>query len=55
MSTAHIFYLPIFLLIGGFAGYFIGRWRAEEDLREHRRAQQRLEARRKSRSADTPD
>jgi len=55
MSTAHIFYLPVFILIGGFAGYFIGRWRAEVDLAESRKAQQRRDALRKSKTKNTPD
>lgn len=31
MSTAHIFYIPVILVVGIFAGYYIGRWQAEQD------------------------
>lgn len=31
MSTAHIFYIPVILLVGIFGGYYIGRWAAEQD------------------------
>lgn len=44
MSTAHIFYIPVLVLVGVFGGYFIGRWRAEEDERERRKAQKRAAA-----------
>ncbi|MEZ4458924.1 MAG: hypothetical protein R3E66_04205 [bacterium] len=55
MSSAHIFYIPVFLLIGMFAGYFLGRWRADEEEREKRRAHKRQMALRKSGRTDAVD
>ena len=34
MSTAHIFYIPVLILIGVFAGYFVGRQAAENEQKE---------------------
>ncbi len=34
MSTAHIFYIPVLVLVGIFAGYYIGRQAAEDEARE---------------------
>lgn len=55
MSTAHIFYIPVLILVGGFAGYFIGRWRAEEDERERRLAEKRAAALRKAARENSGD
>lgn len=44
MSTAHIFYIPLLVLVGIFAGYFIGRHTAEEEERERRLKARRIAA-----------
>lgn len=42
MSSAHIFYIPIILLVGIFAGFFLGRRavEAENEARLRRRRRQ---------------
>ncbi len=42
MSSAHIFYIPIILLVGVFAGFFLGRRavEAENEARLRRRRRQ---------------
>jgi len=42
VSTAHIFYIPILVLVGVFAGYFIGRHMAEvEEFEKRKKARRR--------------
>ncbi len=43
MSSAHIFYIPIILLVGIFAGFFLGRRavEAENEARLRRRKRQK--------------
>lgn len=42
MSSAHIFYIPIILFVGVFAGFFLGRRAAENEARElHKRRERR--------------
>lgn len=50
MTTAHLFYIPVLLLIGVFAGYFIGRHSMEEELKRRRKKRARREAVRKMKS-----
>jgi len=55
VSTAHIFYIPVILLVGIFAGYYIGRWAAEQDeLERIKRAKrkQKLEQKKASDGVD---
>jgi hypothetical protein len=44
LSTAHIFYIPVILLVGIFAGYYIGRWAADREREERARAAKRRKA-----------
>ena len=44
MSSAHIFYIPVLILIGFFAGFFSGRRAAEQDLAAQQRRQKRRAA-----------
>ena len=37
MTTAHLFYIPIILLAGVLAGFFLGRRAADESVRERRK------------------
>ncbi len=37
MTAAHIFYVPVILMIGLLAGYFLGQRAAEERLKERRK------------------
>ncbi len=46
MSSAHVFYLPVMILIGFFAGFFAGRRAAEAD---EAAARKRLERRARAR------
>jgi hypothetical protein len=42
MSSAHLFYVPILLAVGFFAGFFAGRRVAEQDIHAaHERLQRR--------------
>lgn len=42
ISTAHIFYIPVLVLVGVFAGYYLGRAAADKEREEaSRRAQRR--------------
>lgn len=41
ISTAHIFYIPVLVLVGVFAGYYIGRASAEKEREEQARRAQR--------------
>ena len=50
MSTPHIFYIPVIHVVGILAGYFIGRWSAEEDEKERRRKAKRRAAIKKSKT-----
>ena len=34
ISTAHIFYIPVLVLVGLFAGYYLGRVSAEKEQAE---------------------
>jgi len=52
MSTAHIFYIPVILLVGIFAGYFLGRNAAERQARHAARRRRRKEAIRGATSDD---
>ena len=56
MSSAHIFYLPIMIMIGFFAGYFFGVRSAEAEAAEKARLANRKNARRQQReAADSAD
>ena len=44
MSSAHIFYIPILILVGALAGYFLGRRAAEQEVLEARRREARKQA-----------
>lgn len=44
MSTAHIFYIPVILLVGIFLGYFVGRQMAENEAKERLRRSKRRAA-----------
>lgn len=44
ISTAHIFYIPVILLVGIFAGYYIGRATADKEVDERRKAAKRRQA-----------
>jgi F0F1-type ATP synthase assembly protein I len=46
VSSAHVFYLPVMILIGFFAGFFAGRRAAEAD---EAAARKRLERRARAR------
>lgn len=41
ISTAHIFYIPVILLVGIFAGYYIGRAAADKERAEAERRAKR--------------
>ena len=43
MSTAHFFYLPVLVLVGVFAGFYLGKQSAEDELREKFKAKRRKE------------
>ena len=43
MSTAHFFYLPVLILVGVFAGFYLGKQSAEDELRERLKAKRRKE------------
>ncbi len=55
MSSAHIFYIPIILFVGAFAGFFLGRRavEAENEARLRRRRRQQA-AREQQSSAQAP-
>lgn len=44
ISTAHIFYIPVILLVGIFAGYYIGRATADREAAERRKSAKRRQA-----------
>lgn len=44
ISTAHIFYIPVLILVGAFAGYYVGRAAAEREAAEEARVAQRKKA-----------
>ncbi len=50
MSSAHIFYLPIMIMIGFFAGYFFGVRSAEAETAEKCKHASRKQARRQQRA-----
>lgn len=55
MSSAHIFYIPVILLVGVFAGYYVGRWAAEQEEIERRKRlkrRQKLEEAAANKTAD---
>lgn len=37
ISTAHIFYIPVLILVGVFAGYYLGRAAADKERAEAER------------------
>ena len=42
ISTAHIFYIPVLILVGAFIGYYLGRYhqdlaREEREKKQNRR------------------
>ena len=41
ISTAHIFYIPVLVLVGIFAGYYIGRAAADREASERERVETR--------------
>ncbi len=51
MTSSHIFYIPVLILVGFFAGFFIGRRAAEVEAAEAKRKRAR---RRKRASASRP-
>ena len=52
MSSAHIFYIPIILFVGVFAGFFLGRRAAENEARELKKRRERRKALREHTSAE---
>ena len=36
LSTAHLFYIPILILVGVFIGYYVGRYHVEVEAAEKR-------------------
>ena len=50
MSSAHVFYIPLLILVGLCLGYFLGRRAADQEARElDRRARRREALRRQQR------
>lgn len=43
ISTAHIFYIPVLVLVGAFAGYYVGRMTAEKEQADRERRARRKE------------
>lgn len=43
ISTAHIFYIPVLVLVGVFAGYYLGRGAADKERAEAARRATRRE------------
>ena len=43
ISTAHIFYIPVLVLVGAFAGYYIGRQASDKERAEAARRAARKE------------
>ena len=41
ISTAHIFYIPVLVLVGAFAGYYLGRAAADKERVEAEKRKQR--------------
>ncbi|MFP4598027.1 MAG: hypothetical protein ACLFVJ_07235 [Persicimonas sp.] len=55
LSTAHIFYIPVILMVGIFAGYFLGRQAAEKEAAELKKRRARRKALRdKAKEASPP-
>ncbi len=44
ISTAHLFYIPVLVLVGAFAGYYVGRAAADKEAREKAKAARRKRA-----------
>lgn len=55
MNTAHIFYIPILLMVGFFMGFFSGRRAAESEQAEAQRKRARRARAASSRDAEAPD
>ncbi len=41
LSTAHIFYIAVLLLVGAFVGYYVGRYHRDLDEEAKRKKQER--------------
>jgi lipopolysaccharide biosynthesis regulator YciM len=55
MSSAHLFYIPILIAVGFFAGFFAGRRVAEQDIdAAHKRLQRRERLKNASKNSDAP-
>lgn len=52
MTTAHIFYIPVILFVGVFAGYFLGRRSVEEEQRRRKKKRARRQALREKHRKD---
>ena len=50
MTTAHLFYIPVILFVGLFAGFYLGRRAAEDQMRQRRKKRKRREALKKKRA-----
>ena len=44
MSTSHIFYIPVLILVGFFAGFFVGQRALEQEQKRARRKRARSSA-----------
>ena len=53
MSSAHIFYIPIILLVGIFAGFFLGRRAVEAENEARLRRRKRQQAAREQQSSSS--
>ncbi len=51
MTGAHLFYIPILLLVGFFGGFFAGKRAAEQEALREQRRKQRKEAALKKKEA----
>jgi hypothetical protein len=50
MTTAHLFYIPVILMVGFLAGYFAGRSAEAEALKKKRKQRARRQAAKKKRA-----
>jgi uncharacterized protein YneF (UPF0154 family) len=55
MSSAHVFYIPIILFVGVFAGFFLGRRAAENEARELKKRRKRRQKIRDHAAQNKPD
>lgn len=54
MTAAHIFYIPVILMVGLLAGYFLGQRAAEEELVQRRKKLARRRALREKNNESSP-